>query len=57
MPGSQKTLPSGADVDAFIAAVPDDTRRDDARTLCGLLAKWTGEQPATSGPARTAQGR
>lgn len=49
MAGSQKTLPTGADVDAFIAAVPDQTRRDDARTLCGLLADWTGEPPAMWG--------
>ena len=49
MAGSQKTLPTGADVDAFLAAVPDDGRREDARTLCGLLADWTGEPPAMWG--------
>ncbi len=33
-------------MDAFIAAVPADERRDDARELCRLFAEWTGE-PAT----------
>ena len=42
---SQKTLQTGADAEAFIAAVPNDARREDARTLCGLLADWTGEPP------------
>ena len=49
MPGSQKTLPTGRDVDEFLAAVPDESRRDDARRLCRLLAEWTGEQPAMWG--------
>ena len=44
-----KTLPTGADVDAFIAAVPDEARREDARTLCRLLADWTGEPAAMWG--------
>ena len=49
MAGSQKTLPTGADVDVFIAAAPDDARREDARTLCRLLADWTGEAAAMWG--------
>jgi hypothetical protein len=49
MAGSQKTLPTGADVDAFIAALPDDGLREDTRTMCGLLADWTGEPPAMWG--------
>ena len=40
---------SQASVEAFIAAVPDDARRADARELAGLLAEWTGEPPAMSG--------
>ena len=40
---SQKTLPSDETVEAFIAAVPDDARRQDALTLSGLLSEWTGE--------------
>jgi Domain of unknown function (DU1801) len=41
---SQKTLPTGADVEAFLAAVPDERRRADARELCALLTEVTGEQ-------------
>jgi hypothetical protein len=35
--------PSDADVEAFLAAIPDDTRRADARALCALMAEATGE--------------
>ena len=44
-----KTMPTGQAVDAFIAAAPDDGRREDAKTLSGLLAEWTGERPAMWG--------
>ena len=46
---SQKTLPTDASVEAFIAAVPDDRRRADAEKLSGLLADWTGEAAAMWG--------
>jgi hypothetical protein len=46
---SQKTLPTGEDAQAFISAVPDEARREDARTLCGLLSDWTGEPPTMWG--------
>ena len=46
---SQKTLPSDESAEAFIAAVPDDARRDDAQKLCGWLAEWTGEPPVMWG--------
>src|SRR4051795_8048170 len=49
MAASQKTLPTGESVEAFIAGMPDGVRRDDARKLCGLLAAWTGEPPAMWG--------
>jgi Domain of unknown function (DU1801) len=49
MAESQKTLPTGEDAGAFIAAVPDEGRREDARRLCGLLAEWTGEPPVMWG--------
>jgi hypothetical protein len=49
MAASQKTLPTGEDVRAFIAAVSDGARREDARRLCGLLADWTGEPPVMWG--------
>jgi Domain of unknown function (DU1801) len=45
MAASQKTLPTGDDPEAFLAAVPNDARREDAR----LLADWTGEPPAMWG--------
>ena len=41
--------PSEADVDAFVAAIPDDGRRADARALCTLMQEVTGEPPAMWG--------
>jgi hypothetical protein len=49
MAKSQKMIPVGDDPGAFLAAVPDEARREDARTLCRLLADWTGETPAMWG--------
>jgi Domain of unknown function (DU1801) len=46
---AQKTQPTGADVEAFLDAVPDERRRADARTLCALLADTTGEPPVLWG--------
>jgi uncharacterized protein DUF1801 len=43
------TVPSGADVDAFVEAVADEARRRDAQTLLVLLREATGEQPALWG--------
>ena len=40
-----KTAPTQGAVDAFIEAVADDRRRDDARTVAGLMGEVTG-QPA-----------
>jgi uncharacterized protein DUF1801 len=57
MAGSQKTLPTDEDPDGFIAAVPDDARREDARTLCRLLSEWTGEPPAMWGTSIVGFGR
>jgi hypothetical protein len=57
MAASQKTLPTGEDAEAFIAAVPSERRRQDARTLCGLLATWTGEQPVMWGTGIVGFGR
>ena len=45
----QKTLPTDDEVEAFIAGVPDEARRADARTLCRLLADWTSEPPVMWG--------
>jgi Domain of unknown function (DU1801) len=57
MADSQKTLPTDVSADAFIAAVPDDTRRADAERLAGLLAEWTGEPPVMWGSSVVGYGR
>jgi hypothetical protein len=41
--------PTGADVGAFVAAIPDEGRRADARTLCSLMQELTGEPPVLWG--------
>jgi hypothetical protein len=46
---SQKTLPSDVSAEAFIVAVPDDYRREDAQRLCGMLGEWTREPPVMWG--------
>jgi Domain of unknown function (DU1801) len=40
---SQRTLPTAKSVEAFIATLPDEARREDAQKLCRLLAEWTAE--------------
>ena len=40
-----KTQPTPADVLAFLDAVPDPQRRDDARALSALMQEVTGEPP------------
>jgi hypothetical protein len=44
-------VPTLADVDAFIDAVPDEHRRSDARQLCELMRSVTGEPPVMWGPS------
>jgi hypothetical protein len=46
---AQETLPTAQSVEAFIAAVQEDARREDAQSLCRLLARWTGEPPVIWG--------
>ena len=41
--------PTDADVEAFLAAIPDDRRREDARALCAVMAEATGEPAAMWG--------
>jgi hypothetical protein len=43
--------PTGADVGAFLEAIPNATRRADARALCVLLTEVTGEPPVLWGPS------
>jgi hypothetical protein len=51
------TLPTDKDPEAFIAALPDERRREDARTLCELLTDWTGEPPVMWGSSIVGFGR
>ena len=44
-PEPNKTRPTDADVDAFVAAVEHPVRRRDAERLIDLMARVTGEQP------------
>ncbi|GEL96997.1 DUF1801 domain-containing protein [Cellulomonas terrae] len=46
-----KTTPTDADVDAFLAAVEHPVRRRDARRLVELMTRVTGEQPQMWGPS------
>ena len=43
--------PTSADVRAFLDAVPNETRRADAKVLCTLLGEVTGERPVLWGPS------
>jgi len=40
-----KTQATDADVDTFLAAIPDEQRRTDSEAICRLLAEETGEPP------------
>jgi hypothetical protein len=42
---------TGAPVEDFLARVPDEQRREDARRLCAMMEQITGEPPAMWGPA------
>lgn len=42
---ANKTVPTGADVDAFVEAVADPAQRSDARTLVAMLQRLSGEAP------------
>lgn len=46
-----KTLPTDADVGAFIEAVPNKGRREDARILLDMMRRVTGEEPVMWGPS------
>jgi hypothetical protein len=39
----------GASVEEFLACVPDEQRREDARQLCAMMQEITGERPALWG--------
>ena len=44
-------VPTPADVDAFIDAVPNQHRRSDVRELCELMRSVTDEPPVMWGPS------
>lgn len=46
-----KTKPTDEDVAAFIERVPNAKRREDARTLCTLMERVTGDAPVLWGPS------
>ncbi len=52
-----KTRATGASVDAFIDAVPDPQRREDARTILALMERLSGEPAAMWGPSIIGFGR
>ena len=47
---ANKTVETGADVDAFIERVADPKQREDARTLVALLTRLSGHTPKMWGP-------
>jgi hypothetical protein len=46
-----QTKPTKASVASFIDALPDQTRRADAKTLVKLMQNTTGEKPKMFGPS------
>jgi hypothetical protein len=46
-----KTQKGDGDVDAFIAAIEDERKREDSRVLVSLMQKVTQEEPAMWGPS------
>ena len=46
-----KTRPTEVSVDSFIEAVDNPTRREDARTVCAMMERITGEAPRMWGPS------
>jgi len=43
------TLPTDTSVEGFLAGVPNEQRREDARRLCAMMREITGEPPAMWG--------
>ncbi len=54
---SNKTLPTAADVQAFIDAVEHPVRRQDAGELLDLMREVSGEEPTLWGPSLIGFGR
>jgi hypothetical protein len=52
-----KTRPTDPDVGAFLEAIPDQRRRDEAGTVCRLMQEVTGEVPVLWGTGIVGFGR
>ncbi len=52
-----KTTGTGESVTAFLDAVPNLQRREDAKTLCALIQRAVGEPPEMWGPSIIGFGR
>src|SRR5687768_8206004 len=50
MAAENKTKPTGADVGAFLDAVPDPKRRADGKEVAALMERLSGEAPYMWGP-------
>ena len=46
-----KTKATGASVEAYLAAIPDESRRKDCEALAKLMAKATKEKPKMCPPS------
>jgi hypothetical protein len=46
-----KTQKGDGSVDAFLASIDDDRKREDSKALVALMEKVTGEKPAMWGPS------
>ena len=53
----RKTQPHDGDVEAYLATVEDDHRRDDARAALDLMRQVTGTDPVMWGPGTIGFGR
>ena len=54
---TNKTGPTAGDVEAFLAAVPDDRRRADAQHVCEVMQRLSGEPPVMWGPSMVGFGK
>ena len=45
-----KTKPTNVNVASFLAALPDETRRADAKIIIKMMQDATGEKPKMWGP-------
>lgn len=53
----RKTTPTSADVEAYLASVPDAGRREDARAVARLMRDVTGAEPEMWGGSMIGFGR